>query len=77
MLMVNNLGGTPVIETYCMTQYFLESLKKREMTVERVLVGSFMTSLDMEGVSVSLLRVDDANGLLEFLLVIFCFRCVY
>ena len=63
MLMVNNLGGTPVIETYCMAQYFLESLKKRGMSVERILVGSFMTSLDMEGVSVSLLRVDESNGL--------------
>uniref|UniRef100_A0A7S4UUQ3 Dihydroxyacetone kinase n=1 Tax=Paramoeba aestuarina TaxID=180227 RepID=A0A7S4UUQ3_9EUKA len=62
VLMINNLGGTPVIETYCMAQYFLESLKKREMSVERILIGSFMTSLDMEGVSVSVMKVDGSSA---------------
>jgi phosphoenolpyruvate---glycerone phosphotransferase subunit DhaK len=56
---VNGLGGTPLIELYVMFAEVAAILERSRITVARSLVGSYMTSLDMAGCSVSLLRVDD------------------
>jgi len=56
---VNGLGGTPLIELYLMFNEVQKILDQHGVPVERSLVGSYITSLDMAGVSVTLLRVDD------------------
>jgi dihydroxyacetone kinase-like protein len=56
---VNGLGGTPLIELYVMFHEVTKILSGHGVDVARSLVGSFMTSLDMSGASVTLLKVDD------------------
>jgi len=56
---VNGLGGTPLIELYVMFNEVAKMLGGRGVQVARSLVGSYITSLDMAGTSVTLLRVDD------------------
>jgi dihydroxyacetone kinase-like protein len=56
---VNGLGGTPLIELYVMYAEVAAILERSGVTVARSLVGSYMTSLEMAGCSVTLLKVDD------------------
>ena len=56
---VNGLGGTPLIELYVMFAEVSAILERSGITVARSLVGNYMTSLDMAGCSVTLLKVDD------------------
>ena len=57
---VNGLGGTPLIELYVMYQRGGPRSSPRTVcTVARSLVGPYITSLDMAGASVTLLKVDD------------------
>jgi dihydroxyacetone kinase-like protein len=56
---VNGLGGTPLLELYLMFNEVQKILDQHGVPVARSLVGSYITSLDMAGVSVTLLRVDD------------------
>ncbi|GAA3881604.1 dihydroxyacetone kinase subunit DhaK [Tessaracoccus defluvii] len=57
--MVNGMGGTPLIELYLMYGEVIELLGAAGVTVERNLVGNYITSLDMAGCSLTLLRADD------------------
>ena len=59
VLLVNGLGGTPLIELYLMCAEFSRLLDAAGITATRTLVGNYVTSLDMAGCSVSLLRLDD------------------
>ena len=59
VLLVNGLGGTPLIELYLMCAEFTRLLDAAGITATRTLVGNYVTSLDMAGCSVSLLRLDD------------------
>src|SRR5688572_15684391 len=56
---VNGMGGTPLLELYLMYAEVVAVLEKAGVGVARNLVGSYMTSLDMAGCSVTLLRADD------------------
>jgi dihydroxyacetone kinase-like protein len=56
---VNGLGGTPLIELYVLYNEVAKILRGHGVQVARSLVGSYITSLDMAGASVTLLRVDD------------------
>ncbi len=56
---VNGLGGTPLLELYILYAEVAALLERAGITVARSLVGNYMTSLDMAGCSVTLLRVDD------------------
>jgi dihydroxyacetone kinase-like protein len=56
---VNGMGGTPLLELYLMYAEVQNVLAKAGVTVVRSLVGSYMTSLEMAGCSVTLLKVDD------------------
>jgi dihydroxyacetone kinase-like protein len=56
---VNGLGGTPLIELYVMYNEVNKILAAHGVQVARSLVGSYITSLDMAGTSVTLLKVDD------------------
>ncbi len=56
---VNGMGGTPLIELYIMYNEVNQLLSKAGITVARSLVGDYITSLEMAGCSVTLLKVDD------------------
>jgi phosphoenolpyruvate---glycerone phosphotransferase subunit DhaK len=56
---VNGMGATPLIEQYVMFHEVATILGKAGITVARSLVGPYITSLDMAGCSVTLLKVDD------------------
>ncbi|MGH3658332.1 MAG: dihydroxyacetone kinase subunit DhaK [Micromonosporaceae bacterium] len=56
---VNGMGGTPLIELYIMYREVDRILKGHGITVARSLVGPYITSLEMAGCSVTLLRADD------------------
>jgi dihydroxyacetone kinase-like protein len=56
---VNGMGGTPLLELYLMYGEVAAVLEKAGIGIARNLVGSYMTSLDMAGCSVTLLKADD------------------
>jgi dihydroxyacetone kinase-like protein len=56
---VNGMGATPLIEQYVMFHEVVAVLGKAGITVARSLVGPYITSLDMAGCSVTLLKADD------------------
>ena len=57
-LVVNNLGATPTMQLYVAARRAVLALEADGVAVERVYVGSFMTALDMQGCSISLLKLD-------------------
>jgi dihydroxyacetone kinase-like protein len=59
IVMLNGLGGTPLIELYLMYAEVAKLLEQAGVSVARVLVGNYITSLDMQGCSVTILKVDD------------------
>ena len=58
-VMVNGLGGTPLMELYILTNDVNALLREKGISPVRWYVGNYMTSLEMSGCSVSLLRLDD------------------
>jgi dihydroxyacetone kinase-like protein len=56
IVMVNGMGGTPLIELYLMYGEVSKIIEKTGITVARNLVGNYITSLEMAGCSVTLLR---------------------
>jgi dihydroxyacetone kinase-like protein len=58
LLLVNGFGGTPTIELYLMYQAARKLLEKRGLRITRSLVGSYVTSLDMAGCSLTLSLLD-------------------
>lgn len=58
-LLVNGLGATPLMELSIVLRHALASLSKRRMPVVRGWCGNFMTALEMPGMSLTLLPVDD------------------
>ncbi len=56
---VNGMGGTPQIELYVMYNEVNRILKGKGISVTRNLVGSYITSLEMAGCSITLLKLDD------------------
>ncbi|MBU8865359.1 dihydroxyacetone kinase subunit DhaK [Paenarthrobacter aromaticivorans] len=59
LLFVNGMGGTPQSELYIVYRRAAQVLAERGASVERSLVGNYVTSLEMQGCSVSVLRLDD------------------
>jgi len=57
-VLINNLGATTPMELAIFARQVLSSLQLRELIVERVYTGTFLSSLDTAGVSLSILRVD-------------------
>jgi dihydroxyacetone kinase-like protein len=57
--MVNGMGGTPLIELYIAYLELDRVLKARGVVIARRLVGDYITSLEMAGFSVTLLRADE------------------
>lgn len=59
LLFVNGMGGTPLIELYLAYRRAAEVLQERNITISRSLVGNYITSLEMQGMSITALRLDD------------------
>jgi phosphoenolpyruvate---glycerone phosphotransferase subunit DhaK len=59
LVFVNGMGGTPLIELYVVFAEVAKVLGGRGVNIDRSLVGSHVTSLDMAGYSLTLLKLDD------------------
>jgi dihydroxyacetone kinase-like protein len=59
LLLINGLGGTPLSELYVVYRQARRRVEERGGIVTRSLVGNYVTSLEMEGASVTVLRLDD------------------
>lgn len=60
-LLVNNLGGTPASELDIVAAAALRELDRLGLRVERAWAGTFLSALEMAGVSLTVLRLDDAR----------------
>jgi len=56
---VNGMGGTPLIELYVVFNELNRFLKGRGVEISRNLIGNYITSLEMQGFSITLLKLDD------------------
>lgn len=57
-VLVNGFGATPLMELYLFHHRVSLELAKRGITIARAFVGNYMTSIDMAGASLSLLKLD-------------------
>lgn len=64
-VMVNGLSGTPLMELYIVNKRVREVLNSKGINIHKTFVGEFMTSLEMAGCSVTLIKLD--NELKELL----------
>jgi dihydroxyacetone kinase len=58
-VLVNGLGATPLEELYVVFRALAKLLEARSIKIYRSYVGEFATSMEMAGLSVSLMRLDD------------------
>ena len=56
---VNSMGGTPVSELYAVYRKLAQVCETRGLTIVRNLIGPYITSLEMQGCSITLLKADD------------------
>ncbi len=59
LLFVNSMGGTPLIELYIVYRKAVDMLKAKGIKVVRNLIGPYITSLEMAGASITMLKMDD------------------
>jgi dihydroxyacetone kinase-like protein len=59
LLFVNSMGGTPLAELYVVYRRVAQLLDQGGVQITRSLVGPYITSLEMQGASVTILRLDD------------------
>ncbi|HLR27315.1 MAG TPA: dihydroxyacetone kinase subunit DhaK [Ruania sp.] len=59
ILLVNGMGGTPLSELYIVYGHARQLLEARGVTVARSLVGNYTTSLEMQGASITVLRLEE------------------
>ena len=59
VLMVNGMGATPLSELYIVTKNVMEALEEKDIRVTKLFVGDYMTALDMQGFSLTVLNHDD------------------
>ena len=58
-VMINGAGATPLMELYIINNHVADVLAAKGVRIYRTFVGEYMTSLEMQGFSISLLRLDD------------------
>ena len=58
-VLVNGMGGTPLMELLVANKHVKSVIEGKGLKVAKTLVGNYMTSLDMEGFSVTVLKLDD------------------
>ena len=59
LALVNGMGGTPLIELYVVYNELAKICQGRGVKIARNLIGSYITSLEMAGCSITLLKLDD------------------
>ena len=58
-LLINGLGATPLMELYLLNNSASAAISKRGIKIYKTFVGNYMTSIDMAGASITLLKLDD------------------
>lgn len=58
-VMVNGMGGTPLMEQYIFTNDVAHLLEDHHVSADFVKIGNYMTSIDMEGLSLTLMKLDE------------------
>lgn len=58
-VLINGSGGTPLMELFVINNHVHDVLTKKGIRIYKTLVGNYMTSIEMCGFSISLLRLDD------------------
>ncbi|NMC60213.1 MAG: dihydroxyacetone kinase subunit DhaK [Candidatus Methanofastidiosa archaeon] len=58
-VLVNGLGSTPNMELYIVNKKVNEMLKNKGIKIHKTFIGEFMTSLEMAGCSISILKLDE------------------
>ncbi len=58
-VLVNGLGGTPLMELYILNMEVQKLLKEKGIKAYRTFVGNYCTAIDMTGASVTLMKLDD------------------
>jgi phosphoenolpyruvate---glycerone phosphotransferase subunit DhaK len=56
---VNGMGGTPLLELYIVYAEVAKIAQEHGLTIERNLIGNYITSLEMQGCSITLVKLDD------------------
>jgi dihydroxyacetone kinase-like protein len=56
---VNGMGGTPLLELYVVYAEVAKIAQERGLSIERNLIGNYITSLEMQGCSITLVKLDD------------------
>ncbi|MCI6285163.1 dihydroxyacetone kinase subunit DhaK [Selenomonas sp.] len=59
VVVVNGMGATPLMELYIVNNFVQDYLKEKGVKVYDTMVGNYMTSIEMAGFSLTLLRLDD------------------
>ena len=58
-VMINGAGSTPLMELFIINNRVSDVLAEKGIRVYKTFVGEYMTSIEMQGFSISLLRLDD------------------
>ncbi|MED3800650.1 dihydroxyacetone kinase subunit DhaK [Lysinibacillus xylanilyticus] len=58
-VLINGFGGTPLQELYLFNNAVSRELSKRNIRINRTFVGNYMTSIDMAGISLTVMKLDD------------------
>ena len=59
VLLINGFGGSPLQELYILNYSATKALEKRGIKIHRTVVGNYMTSIDMAGGSITVLKLDE------------------
>ncbi|MEG0842986.1 MAG: dihydroxyacetone kinase subunit DhaK [Romboutsia sp.] len=58
-LLINGFGATPLQELYLLNNSVVSEIVKKNIKINRIFVGNYMTSIDMAGASVSIMKLND------------------
>lgn len=58
-VLINGFGSTPLQELYLLNHSVIRELSRRNVTIARTFVGNYMTAIDMAGVSISIMKLDE------------------
>ena len=58
-VMINSAGATPLMELYIINDHVADVLAEKNIKVHRTFCGHYMTSIDMAGFSISIMKLDD------------------
>lgn len=62
-VLINGLGATPLMEQYIFAGDVLEQLSNEQLSIPFTKVGNYMTAIDMAGISLTLMRIEDPKWL--------------